>query len=74
MPKKVSIPKDQEERLTKYLIAKRKKEMKAAEEYRNLVRAGIGIWAKKFKAGEIEIKTVSDLRELIELDFYLQDK
>ena len=48
--------------------------MKAAEEYRNLVRAGIGTWAKKFKAGEIEIKTVSDLRELVQLDFYLQDK
>lgn len=74
MAKKVSIPENQEERLAKHLIAKRKKEMKTAEEYRNLVRAGIGIWAKKFKAGEIEIKTVSDLRELVQLDFYLQDK
>lgn len=74
MPKKISIPENQEERLTKHIIEKRKKEIKTAEEYRALVRAGIGTWAKKFKEGAIEINTVSDLRELIELDFYLQDK
>lgn len=74
MPRKISIPENQEERLTKHIVEKRKKEIKTAEEYRALVRAGIGIWAKRFKEGKIEINTVSDLRELIELDFYLQDK
>ena len=74
MPRKITIPENQDELLTQHVIEKRKKEIKTAEEYRALVRAGIGTWAKKFKAGEIEINTVSDLRELTELDFYLQDK
>nr|WP_092074958.1 hypothetical protein [Dendrosporobacter quercicolus]NSL49585.1 hypothetical protein [Dendrosporobacter quercicolus DSM 1736]SDN23746.1 hypothetical protein SAMN04488502_11541 [Dendrosporobacter quercicolus] len=40
--------------------------------YRKIVQAGIGKWVSDFQRGQIEIKTVDDLKKLIELDIELQ--
>lgn len=40
--------------------------------YLKIVHAGIAKWVKDFKDGRIEIKTVDDLRKLIEMDLELQ--
>lgn len=40
--------------------------------YRKIVQAGIGKWVNDFQRGHIEIKTVDDLKKLIELDIELQ--
>ena len=66
-----TIPTNQAE-----LMAKREAEkcIKRAKTRENVVRAGIAQWIEKFKAGEIKIETVSDLRELIEMDLYLEEK
>jgi hypothetical protein len=40
--------------------------------YRKIVQAGIGKWVSDFQKGNIEIKTVDDLKKLIELDIQLQ--
>lgn len=36
--------------------------------------SGNSRWIEKFQAGEIKIETVSDLRELVEMDLSLEDK
>lgn len=36
------------------------------------VKAGIARWVKEFQDGRIEIKTVDDLKKLIEIDIELQ--
>ncbi|BAH44524.1 conserved hypothetical protein [Brevibacillus brevis NBRC 100599] len=41
-------------------------------QYRKVVKAAIGKWVKDFQSGDIEIKTVDDLKKLIELDIELQ--
>lgn len=40
--------------------------------YRKIVQAGIAKWVRDFQDGRIEIRTVDDLRKLIELDLELQ--
>jgi transposase len=40
-------------------------------DYRKIVKAGIGEWVKRFKAGEIEIRTARDLETLVKLDMLL---
>lgn len=40
--------------------------------YRKVVQAGIAQWITDFQKGNIEIKTVDDLKKLIELDISLQ--
>lgn len=42
------------------------------EKYRKVVQAGIAHWIKDFQQGRIEIKTVDDLKKLIEIDLQLQ--
>ncbi|RAT95709.1 hypothetical protein [Brevibacillus sp. Leaf182] len=42
------------------------------EQYRKVVKAAIAKWVKDFQSGHIEIKTVDDLKKLIELDIELQ--
>jgi len=42
------------------------------ERYRKVVQAGIAHWIKDFQQGRIEIKTVDDLKKLIEIDLELQ--
>ncbi|MTV47749.1 hypothetical protein GJ688_01970 [Heliobacillus mobilis] len=40
--------------------------------YRKIVQAGISRWVKDFQSGLIEVRTVDDLKKLIELDLELQ--
>jgi len=42
------------------------------EQYRKIVKAGISKWVTDFRQGRIEVKTVDDLKKLIELDITLQ--
>lgn len=42
------------------------------DQYRRVVKAAIAKWVKDFQSGHIEIKTVDDLKKLIELDIELQ--
>lgn len=46
--------------------------LESKEQYRKVVKAAIGKWIKDFQSGNIEIKTVDDLKKLIELDIELQ--
>lgn len=46
--------------------------LESKEQYRKVVKAAIGKWIKDFQSGHIEIKTVDDLKKLIELDIELQ--
>ncbi|MEC0372323.1 hypothetical protein [Paenibacillus chibensis] len=46
--------------------------MESKEQYRKIVKAGIARWVKDFQDGRIEIKTVDDLKKLIEIDIELQ--
>jgi hypothetical protein len=39
---------------------------------RKIIQAGIARWVKDFQDGRIEIKTVEDLKKLIEIDLELQ--
>lgn len=41
-------------------------------QYRKIVKAGISQWVRDFQRGMIEVKTVEDLKRLIELDLELQ--
>lgn len=46
--------------------------LESKEQYRKIVKAAIARWVKDFQAGHIEIKTVDDLKKLIEIDIELQ--
>ncbi|RAT95948.1 hypothetical protein [Brevibacillus sp. Leaf182] len=46
--------------------------MESKDQYRKVVKAAIAKWVKDFQSGNIEIKTVDDLKKLIELDIELQ--
>lgn len=46
--------------------------MESKEQYRKIIKAGIARWVKDFQDGRIEIKTVDDLKKLIEIDIELQ--
>jgi hypothetical protein len=46
--------------------------MESKSKYRKIVQAGIARWVGDFQKGQIEIKTVDDLRKLIEMDLELQ--
>ncbi|MED0735688.1 hypothetical protein [Aneurinibacillus thermoaerophilus] len=46
--------------------------MESKSKYRKIIHAGIARWVKDFQEGRIEIKTVDDLKKLIEIDLDLQ--
>ncbi len=46
--------------------------LESKAKYRKVVQAAIAKWVKDFQSGHIEIKTVDDLKKLIELDIELQ--
>ncbi|WP_136604654.1 hypothetical protein [Paenibacillus dokdonensis] len=46
--------------------------LESKAQYRKIIKAGIAQWVKDFQAGNIEIKTVDDLKKLIEIDIELQ--
>ncbi|MGC6588633.1 hypothetical protein ACPV3A_27270 [Paenibacillus sp. Dod16] len=46
--------------------------LESKEQYRKIVKAGLAKWVKDLQDGRIEIKTVDDLKKLIEIDIELQ--
>ncbi len=46
--------------------------LESKEKYRKIIQAGIARWVKDFQEGRIEIKSVDDLKKLIEIDLELQ--
>ncbi|MCS3483174.1 hypothetical protein M2369_000662 [Bacillus sp. JUb11] len=44
---------------------------KATANLRKITQAGIAQWVRDFKAGNIKLTTVEDLKKLIELEMYL---
>ncbi|OKP84333.1 hypothetical protein [Paenibacillus sp. P32E] len=46
--------------------------LESKAQYRKIVKVGIAKWVNDFQDGLIEIKTVEDLRKLVELDIELQ--
>ncbi|MBX4151074.1 hypothetical protein [Paenibacillus lautus] len=46
--------------------------LESKEQYRKIVKVGIAKWVKDLQDGRIEIKTVDDLKKLIEIDIELQ--
>lgn len=69
---KFTIPKNQEELLTAYEAEKESNIRGARDKYRKIVQAGIAKWIQDFQQGRIVINSVSDLRQLIEMDLSLQ--
>lgn len=61
-----------EELLLQYEIGIIESINESKEQYRKDVKAAIAKWVKDFQSGHIEIKTVDDLKKLIELDIELQ--
>jgi TorA maturation chaperone TorD len=49
---------------------RKKREQK--EKYERIINAGIAKWVKDFQDGRIQIKTVDDLKKLIEISLILQ--
>ena len=70
----ISIPDNQEELLAKLEAERCLDRAKTRRQYRKIVQAGIARWIEKFQAGEIKIETVSDLRELMQMGLFLEDK
>ncbi|GIO33243.1 hypothetical protein J2TS6_43840 [Paenibacillus albilobatus] len=58
--------------LLQYELAVMEGILESKEQYRKIVKAAIARWVKDFQDGRIEIKTVDDLRKLVELDIELQ--
>lgn len=46
--------------------------IESKEQYRKIIKAAIARWVKDFQDGRVEIRTVDDLRKLIEIDIELQ--
>jgi hypothetical protein len=69
---KFTIPKNQEELLAAYEAEKEANIRGARDKYRKIVQAGISKWIQDFQQGRIVINSVSDLRQLIEMDLSLQ--
>jgi trehalose/maltose hydrolase-like predicted phosphorylase len=46
--------------------------LESKSKYRKIVQAGIARWVKDFQDGRIEVRSVDDLRKLIEMDIELQ--
>lgn len=58
--------------LMQHELAVMERILESKEQYRKIVKAGIARWVKDFQDGRIEIKTVDDLKKLIEIDIELQ--
>lgn len=64
--------KDNEELLLKHELALIEGILESKSKYRKIIQAGIARWVKDFQDGRIEIKSVEDLKKLIEIDLELQ--
>ena len=72
--RKIIIPENQVELLAAYTAEQESKVQASKDKYRKVVQAGIAKWISDFQKGNIVINSVSDLRQLIELDLELQQK
>lgn len=70
--KKITIPENQEELLLQYELEQQLKRQEGRDKYRKIVQAGLAKWISNFQQGKIKLETVSDLKQLIEMDEYLQ--
>ncbi|MGO4498826.1 hypothetical protein AB4114_23365 [Paenibacillus sp. 2RAB27] len=61
-----------EELLLKHELALIEGILESKSKYRKIIQAGIARWVKDFQDGRIEIKSVEDLKKLIEIDLELQ--
>jgi uncharacterized protein YbcV (DUF1398 family) len=72
--RKINISQNQDELLEKYLAEHALRRQESKEQYRKIVQAGIAKWISDFQKGNIVINSVSDLRQLIEIDLQLQEE
>lgn len=70
--KNVCSVNSEEDQLLKHEISVIQGILHSKEQYRQIIKAGIAKWVTDFKQGRIEIRTVDDLRKLIEMDIALQ--
>lgn len=70
--KKIEIPENQEELLQQYQMEQQLKLHEGRDKYRKIVQAGLAKWISNFQQGKIKMETVSDLKNLIEMDEQLQ--
>jgi trehalose/maltose hydrolase-like predicted phosphorylase len=68
----ISKNRTKEELLIKHGIAISQGITESKHKYRKIIQAGIAKWVSDFQKGNIEIKSVDDLKKLIELDIELQ--
>lgn len=71
---KIVVPENQEELLAAYDAEQQRNLQGSQDKYRKIVQAGIAKWISDFQQGRIVINSVSDLRQLIEMDLELQKK
>ncbi|QGR00083.1 hypothetical protein EHS13_13680 [Paenibacillus psychroresistens] len=62
----------EEELLLRHEIELMEGILESKSKYRKIIQAGIARWVKDFQDGRIEIKSVEDLKKLIEIDLELQ--
>ena len=70
--KKSNMRSGSDELLLKHQAAIIESILDSKAKYRKVVQAGIAKWISDFQKGLIEIKSVDDLKKLIELDIELQ--
>jgi hypothetical protein len=63
--------KENEELLLKHELTLIEGILETKSKYRKIIQAGIARWVKDFQDGRIEIKSVEDLKKLIEIDLEL---
>jgi trehalose/maltose hydrolase-like predicted phosphorylase len=68
----ISKNRSKEELLIEHGIAISQGIAESKNKYRKIIQAGIAKWVSDFQKGNIEIKSVDDLKKLIELDIELQ--
>lgn len=66
--KKITIPENQEELLLQYELEQQIKRHEGRGKYRKIVQAGLAKWISNFQQGKIKLDSVSDLKNLIEID------
>lgn len=68
----ICSPSDKKDLLLQHEIGVIEGILESKAKYRKIIQAGIARWVKDFQEGRIEIRTVDDLKKLIEIDIELQ--
>lgn len=69
----IEVPENQDELLTRMQLDQAAKTGAERDQCKKIVRAGIAKWVDNFRNGSVRIETVSDLRQLIELQHELEE-